>query len=329
MRKISLAFLFLIGIIPAFSQSVTNGSLGATDPTFNRPDEGAPPTTLSITGTSVHYSVITLNITIAGLVTINGESVWDNFLVLYSSAGFNPADPLTNALYANDDLVGPNAGFTYNFTAPGTYYLVICSYKNNVTGAFTVNTSASVPLPVKLLSFTAVKGTANTNLVKWATAEESDLVSFQVQLSVNNAGFRDLVDGSVAARNTLNNNNYNFTDKSPAPANNYYRLKIIERSGRISYSPVALVKNTRAGLAGLHIYPNPTTSYLQLEMKAMRNKKATIAIVNAAGEIVQNGQYLFSEQSLITIDTRKLPAGKYFLKTVVDNEVNALSFIRN
>src|SRR4051794_33679060 len=124
MRKVVLACLFLIGMMPVFSQSVTNGSLAAADPTFNRPEEGAPPTTLSITGTNVHYSVITLNIATAGLVTINGESVWDNFLVLYNSSGFNPAAPLVNALYANDDLVGPNAGFTYNFVTPGTYYLV-------------------------------------------------------------------------------------------------------------------------------------------------------------------------------------------------------------
>jgi hypothetical protein len=116
--KKSLLTLFLgIAFLPLFSQNIIySGSLTNSDPTFTRPNEGIPPTTLS-TYTHVHYNIIPIAIITPGLLDINSNSSWDNFLVLYGPGGFTPATPLTNALVANDDLgVSSSAGFTYNFT---------------------------------------------------------------------------------------------------------------------------------------------------------------------------------------------------------------------
>ncbi len=123
MKKMLLLLLLCTPVLSLFSQSTYNGSLSATDATFNRPDEGTPPTALSITGTNVYYQVITLHITTPGLITIISTSLWDNFAILYGTGGFNPALPLTNAVVANDDFAGPNSGFTYDFTVPGNYPL--------------------------------------------------------------------------------------------------------------------------------------------------------------------------------------------------------------
>ncbi|MEO5890142.1 MAG: T9SS type A sorting domain-containing protein [Ferruginibacter sp.] len=329
MKKCLLACLFGICFIPLFSQTIHTGSLSATDSTFNRPDEGAPPTTLSITGTAVSYDTFTVNIAVPSLVTFSTVSVWDNFIILYGTGGFNPLAPLENALVANDDENGPNAGFTYGFTAPGTYTVVICSYKNDVTGGYVVTTSAPIPLPLKLLSFTAVKASGNTNVVRWSTADESNLTAYQMQVSTDNKTFTDLKSGNIAAKNSSTVTSYSFTDNNPAAAYNYYRLKITERSGKIAYGPIALVKNMQTGLSNLQIFPNPSSDFIRIESKSMVNKKAFISIISTGGEILQSRQYSFSNQAVLSIDIKSLPAGKYFLKTTVDNDQRVSVFIKN
>lgn len=328
MKKYLLAFLLGIFFTQAFAQTTYTGTLASTDPTFTRPDEGIPPTTLS-TFTNVYYNVIPVDLDAMGLITFVTNSSWDNFLVLYDKAGFNPLSPLTNALVANDDYSGPNAGFTYDFTSTGRYFLVMCSFKNNITGAYSVTASTTVVLPLKLVSFTAGKTTGNSNLIKWKSSEEINLLSYQVQRSSDNTNFYDLVNGNTVASNTTSGNSYSFVDNSPGTGYQYYRLKIAEKSGRVSYSPVAVVKISWPGLTNLKLFPNPATDYLQIEMKSMQNNKISVAIINASGNLMQSGQYRFNSQALLSIDIKKLPAGKYFLKTTIDKEEAMIMFIKN
>lgn len=328
MKKCLLAFLFAICFIPAFSQNVYNGSLQTTDPTFNRPDEGMPPVALSLVGTNVYYNLITINVPIAGVVTFSSNSAWDNFMVLYNTDGFTPDAPLVNSLLANDDFEGPNSGFSYNFPTTGNYYLVICSFKNSVTGLYSITQSAAMVLPLRLLSFTAGKATGNSNMLKWSSAEESNLISYQVQRGIDDNNFNDLTNGSIAAKNTPTNT-YSFMDNNPAPAVNYYRLKITERTGRISYSPVAHVRNNKAGITNLKVFPNPASDYLQIEGKSLQNKKAIVSLINAGGKIMHTGQYFFNNQAVLFMDIKRFSAGKYFLKTTIDKDEATLMFIKN
>ena len=329
MKNCLLTILFGIYFIPLFSQITYTGALTNTDPTFNRPDEGLPPTTLSTLGTNVHYNVITVNITTAGLMTFSSNSVWDNFAVLYNSNGLIPSSPLTNSLVANDDFGTQNFGFTYNFTSAGTYYLVICSFKNNVTGAYSITQSAPIVLPLKLTSFTAAKAVGNSNLVKWSSEDESNLNTYQVQRSIGDNSFTDLKNGRIVAKNNTTNTAYSFTDNNPAPGYNYYRLKITETTGRISYSPVALVKNNKPGTTHLKVFPNPSSDYLQIEVKSMQNNKAFVSVINSGGAIMHSGQYGFNNQGVLSLEIRKLPAGKYFLKTTINKEETITIFIKN
>lgn len=61
----------------------------------------------------------------------------------------------------------------------------------------------------------------------------------------------------------------------------------------------------------------------------MQNEKDFVAVTNAAGGIVKSGQYNFVSQGNLKINIRKLPPGKYFLKTNIGQEVNTTGFIKN
>ena len=149
----SLAFVALL-TVSAFSSSAATitvpFTLDLSNPTFNRTvgfAQGGTPT-LSGVGTAVHYTTYSFtllsdsNLTVS-LVDVDGASVTpvgaDTFLILYKNS-FSPADPLTNAIVANDDAIGSRSRFTTTtpLLATDSYILVITSFENTpaAPGAF-------------------------------------------------------------------------------------------------------------------------------------------------------------------------------------------------
>lgn len=151
------------------------------------------------------------------MITVTSTSIWDNFGVLYSPGGFNPALPLNNALIAVDDAGAPSFQITYNFTTIGTYYLVICSFKNDVTDAYEIIQQETVVLPVRLLSFTALKSRDNRNSIKWSTSGESNLSDYQLQHGVDGNTFSDIKDGRITSKNANITTTYDLLTISLVP----------------------------------------------------------------------------------------------------------------
>ena len=328
MKKCLLLFSISLFCLQAFPQTI-NGAIELTDPMYNRPDPGTPPTTSSSVGMNVHYDVISFIIASPGVISFTSSSGFDNFGVLYGSAGFDPASPLTNALVANDDQSGSDFGITYNFTAPGTYYIVISPFtKSNVTGPYSLSITPATVLPVNLVSFSAEKAGSSNNMVRWSNENETNVDRYLVQVSTDGKIFYDLANAIVIARNTSSLASYSYAIPNPAEGVNFYRLRIIEKNGKMTLSPVAAVNNKRAGAAAIKVFPNPATDYLFIETKSNQSGKANISVINAAGSIVYTKSYVLSNQSILTVDVRTLSTGKYFIKTIINKEEKMVQFIK-
>lgn len=116
-----------------------SGELDSGDGTFNRPNTGAPPTTLSTTGTSVFYEVNPFFVTADGTYSLEqGNSTFDDFMVLYGGS-FDPLNPLANVIEADDDDGdGLNSLISRPLVAGVQYYLVNTSFGNNAVGTYDV-----------------------------------------------------------------------------------------------------------------------------------------------------------------------------------------------
>ena len=334
MKKALLLFLLTLSVYFSQAQSVINGAITTSDPTFHRPDQGAPPTTLSDAGTNVYYDVLTVNVTTTGLITFacNGSVNFDTFGILYGSAGFNPANPLSNALVADDDS-GPGVNFaiTYNFTVPGVYYIVVCPFKNPSTGTYSITSTEGGVLPVRLISFTAEKASGGKNLLKWVSAGESNIDKYQVQHSSNGSAFTDIAGATIDGRNLATNTYYNFTDNNPFEKLNFYRLKIIEKTNLITYSTIAVVNNNKnRSAASITVFPNPTVNYLNIQTKTGQKGKADVIISSANGQIVYRRDYIIASESILNVDVQKLAVGNYFVRIKTpDGEITNLPFIKH
>lgn len=169
----------------------------------------------------------------------------------------------------------------------------------------TVKGEALSPLPLSLISFT---GSYNGEAVKllWKTVNESAMNYFEIERSSNGKDFAAI--GKVNAMNA-SINNYEFTDMSPLTGTNYYRLKVIGKSGEINYSKI-IVFNTKA-VNGISVYPNPVRNDLTLN-HPKANKNAVIEIYSSDGRklLVNNVQ---SSAVQTIIDVSQLVNGSYLV----------------
>jgi PEP-CTERM motif len=113
--------------------SVTGDTTGGA--TFNRPLEDL--SGLSAIGTAVHYNSIGFTVDVAGDYAFAATTAgFDPFVFLYQTS-FNPAAPLTNALTANDDLLGlTSSGFSYALATGTTYFAVMSGFGNSDFGRY-------------------------------------------------------------------------------------------------------------------------------------------------------------------------------------------------
>lgn len=114
----------------------------ANGPTWLRPNEGLPPTTMSTD--TVHYSIQSFKLLTAAHCYITGSQNFDGYLHLYRNS-FDDHNPFVNLVAGNDDGTAgsgtsyiPKQSGTYTtFTlSAGTYYLVTSGYHSDGVGAF-------------------------------------------------------------------------------------------------------------------------------------------------------------------------------------------------
>jgi hypothetical protein len=138
-------------------------------PVFHRSLPGSPPNALSSGGTAVRYSAQAFSATLMGSYTVLQTSTHDSFAALYLGS-FDPLQPLTNLLVADDDAgPGANSMFTTDLNTGTNYTLVSTAWGNNDFGAFTVTFTppaggdiilATVPEPGSMALGASVLGLA-------------------------------------------------------------------------------------------------------------------------------------------------------------------------
>jgi hypothetical protein len=172
-----------------------------------------------------------------------------------------------------------------------------------VTATGTINVTPA--LPVILTSFTGKLNPDKTVTLLWKVEDQHDIVQYIVEESGDGNTFSQL--GSVPASNGTVNT-YSFIDRQVATGYNYYRLKIIELSGRITYSNIVIV-NLKPGITVM-LYPNPVTGQLTIQQfGTIQNKTAVLS--DGQGKILQQ-IILTSLQQQVNME--KYPSGVYIVK---------------
>lgn len=168
------------------------------------------------------------------------------------------------------------------------------------------NTDSSIPLPIELLSFSAVPEKAEVKLA-WSTASELNNDFFTVQRSQDAEQWQDVIEvkGAINSKERID---YEALDGLPFTGVSYYRLKQTDLDGQYTYSSVRRIEITE--LFQLKVYPNPSSGKFTIST-GFALLPENIKLYNSIG---QEMPVTLDKSSGSTVLDTNIPKGIYILK---------------
>ncbi|HEX8460490.1 MAG TPA: T9SS type A sorting domain-containing protein, partial [Segetibacter sp.] len=181
------------------------------------------------------------------------------------------------------------------------------------TNIVTVNlNNTGQTLPIIIGSFTAA---LKNNVVRldWRTVSEIKSGFFIIERSTNAVNFDSV--GTKKAFGIVNGSAYDFTDGYPVNGTNYYRLKMVDKDGQFTYSPVVIIYyNTHSWSAS--VSPNPNNGRFIVKLFNGLND-ASLKITGIDGKVVYNK--MFNGSTTIQVHLPMLSVGLYVI-TIENNK---------
>ena len=170
-------------------------------------------------------------------------------------------------------------------------------------------------LPVELISFNATKAANNKDVkVSWKTASEWDVDRFEIEVARSNSDYARNIYAKLGEvksdGNTSSERQYVYNDIENGKVGvRYYRLKIIDIDGHVSYSAIRPVVFTDDVV--WQVFPNPSDGAYSLICQANAGEKVAIHVYDAAGKLVYHSSTVASGfMQRINIDLRSGIFGK-------------------
>jgi hypothetical protein len=190
---------------------------------------------------------------------------------------------------------------------------------NTATSAstrFYVIFKAASTLPVRIVQFKASAKDKGVQ-VNWQVEEDESVEGYELQRSKDQLAFIPI---GVQAASGLNKGtaSYSHFDAEPVKGNNFYRLKITEKSGEVKYSPIARV-TFNGTMRSMQVYPNPLTgTELQVRLEQWPAGDFRLRITDVLGRVVYQQQFEIREGNM-TLPVRlsstiKAAGGVFWLK---------------
>ncbi len=184
-------------------------------------------------------------------------------------------------------------------------------YATRLSGGVIYKVTSS-PLPLELLRFAGASKAGKVQL-NWSTAREKNSAYFEIERKTESTDFESIGQVTAAGESTTEQR-YNFEDLFAAPAENVYRLKMVDRDGSFEYSPAVSIQVQEP--ADWQMSPNPASGKVSLllniegELSSLR-----LTMINVHGSEVLS----LHENSPVApygkeFSIAHLPAGVYFCR---------------
>jgi len=179
---------------------------------------------------------------------------------------------------------------------------------NTTTNLMVYEIPGNITLPISLLYFTATKQ-GKDNLIRWATASETNNDKFVLWRSTNGVDFMPIA--TLAAKgNSHTTQYYQYLDNAVQQGIIYYRLQWIDYNGKEQNSQVIALDREGNIIASQPIscYPNPAKDQIYLQQASPQIAHYTLH--NTLGETLAKGSF---NTATYTLPVAHLPQGLYYL----------------
>jgi len=182
---------------------------------------------------------------------IGTEDAWTQYV-------FDFAVPLNCTSHASTGNIELFIKNSYSSDFGNDYYVDDIQLEQISAGAEASIVCPAHILPVNVTSFQCQRTNNGQVSISWSTEQEANIDHYEIERSIDGRIFNSIK--TTAADNKINAS-YKFTDYVYAAGNDqfYYRLKIAEQSGEISYSKIVLV-TMRNHSPSISVYPQPAVN---------------------------------------------------------------------
>lgn len=168
-------------------------------------------------------------------------------------------------------------------------------------------------LPIKLISFNAYRKETNTAAIEWVTDGTEDRGNFEVLRSADGRNFTSIASIKAIYGKTK----YSATDYALQKGISYYKLKMKDGDGAITYSSIASVAEAGNDIIILSVRPTIVQSTATVLLQAPEDNKATIIIYDVLGNaVIKMNVVLLNGNNNIRFNLDALPAGNYKLRVI-------------
>jgi hypothetical protein len=229
-----------------------------------------------------------------------------------------------NPLFVNPTITTATANFRLQKASPaidaGTLAYGVPAYdieyyartQGNGVDLGAYESNPLIPLALSLLNFSGKRINGTTVEISWNTKEEILFDYFDVERANDGKSFQQIA--SVKS-NGLAKNNYQYTDNSATEAQLYYRLKMVNKDGKFTYSNIITLANGENAGVLVDVYPNPTfNAVTNIYIKVKENGLWHVSVINRLGQVVKRDNYnLVKGANKLKMNLSNFAPGVYFL----------------
>ena len=125
---------------------------------------------------------------------------------------------------------------------------------------------------------------------------------------------------------TTGNKMYTDYDKNPRSGKSYYRLKMVDNEGVISYSEIEKINIISKEEKSFKIYPNPAIFDVNVVLNSKFNRNSQVYLIDQAGRVVINKNWILNEGfNKLNLDISSLPGGNYFIRFVDEDNIKVVA----
>jgi len=148
----------------------------------------------------------------------------------------------------------------------------------------------------------------------FAGGDDAGATVYEIERSADGVGFGQI--GSIPGLATAGGGagiagSYSFYDNRPLPSVNYYRLKVVDRSGGYVYSKIVAVSIDN--VAGMSVFPNPANDVVYVQLPAQQGE-VVLELHESSGKLVRTVRIQSTAGGVCTsLDISGLARGVYYL----------------
>lgn len=193
-------------------------------------------------------------------------------------------------------------------------------------GIYTFGFGVAGSLPIRLLTFDARKLSSNAAQVNWTISSNSNADKFEVLKSTDGNNFNTA--GNIIAIDRQFT--YGFTDQDLAVGTTYYRLKMTDKDGKVSYSQIVAVLNGAKGILMTSLIPTVVSSTATLNISSSEKGTMQLVITDMHGRIVkQQIAAINTGNQQVILNMQNLAGGAYQVTGYMNNNlVRTIRFVK-